>query len=394
MSWLSKWTGVHINPGKGYYGLDFNEMRDSLERAAVLAGNYLLPGSSILTTQLASKGVQDFFNSPIGMIANVGSGGYGAAAGNLANYGKIANAAGSALGIGGGTAGTAAGTTAGTAAATGGPMSVADSLLAGVPGAGGAAGAAGSAAGAAGGAGGVLSGMAKYAPYVNMATSLLGANMQAGAAKDAAAAQMAAAQQATGLQRDIFNTINLQQTPYRAAGYGALNTIGSMLPGTQLTFDAYGNPIGTQAGSGYFTKQFGPEDLTANLAPNYEFMKQQGLGAVTSKYGPTGGGSNRDITRTMFAEKYAQNAYQDAFNNFQTQRGNIYNTLAGVAGIGQTGQSQTNIAGTNFANAAGQLGIGAAGAYGAGQVGAANAYGSALNNIGNQFLLQQLLKKG
>ena len=72
---------------------------------------------------------------------------------------------------------------------------------------------------------------------------MIGGSMnQADAAKQAAAAQQSAAANATQLQRDIFNTINTQQAPYRGAGYGALNTLQSMLPGQYQQYDAQGNP--------------------------------------------------------------------------------------------------------------------------------------------------------
>ena len=212
---------------------------------------------------------------------------------------------------------------------------------------------------------------------------------QANAARTAAGAQQAAASEATGLQRDIFNTINTQQAPYRGAGYGALNTLQSMLPGQYQQYDAQGNPTTMATGSGQLTRMFTPQDLTANLAPNYEFMSQQGLNAARQTANVGGGGSNVLKSGITFAENYAKNAYQDALNNWRAQQGDIYNRLAGIAGIGQTGQSQTNAAGTNFANAAGQLGIGSATAYGAGQVGSANAYA----NIGNNFLQAAMLAK-
>lgn len=219
---------------------------------------------------------------------------------------------------------------------------------------------------------------------------MVGGSMnQASAARQAASAQQAAASEATGLQRDIFNTINTQQAPYRGAGYGALNTLQSMLPGQYQQYDAQGNPTTMATGSGQLTRMFTPADLTANLAPNYEFMRQQGLGAVRQTANVGGGGSNVLKSGITFAENYAKNAYQDALNNWRAQQGDIYNRLAGIAGIGQTGQGQVNQAGTNFANAAGQLGVGSATAYGAGQVGSANAYA----NIGNNFLQAAMLAK-
>jgi len=212
----------------------------------------------------------------------------------------------------------------------------------------------------------------------------IGATMnQAKAARQAANAQQAAATEATGLQRDIFNTISTQQAPYRSAGYGALNTLQSMLPGEYQQYDAQGNPTTMGTGTGQLTRMFTNADLNANLAPNYDFMLNQGLGATRQTANVGGGGSNVLKSGITFAENYAKGAYQDALNNWRAQQGDIYNRLAGIAGIGQTSQGQTNVAGTNFANAAGQLGIGSATAYGAGQVGAANAYGNAVSNLGN-----------
>lgn len=219
---------------------------------------------------------------------------------------------------------------------------------------------------------------------------MIGGSMnQASAARDAASAQQAAAGNATALQSQIFNTINTQQAPYRSAGYGSLNTLQSMLPGQYQQYDANGNPTTMATGTGDLTRMFTNKDLTAQLAPNYEFMLNQGLGAARQTANVGGGGSNVLKSGIKFAEDYAGNAYQNAINNWRNQQGDIFNRLSTVAGIGQAGQTQSNTAGTNFANAAGQLGVGSATAYGAGQVGSANAYA----NIGNNFLQAAMLSK-
>ena len=132
---------------------------------------------------------------------------------------------------------------------------------------------------------------------------------------------------------------------------------------------------------------FPPHDLTANLAPNYEFMRQQGLGAVRQTANVGGGGSNVLKSGITFAENYAKNAYQDAVNNWRNQQTDIYNRLSNLAGIGQTSQGQATTLGTNMANAASQLGIGGATALGAGQVGAANAQANTINQLGNAGLM-------
>ena len=232
-----------------------------------------------------------------------------------------------------------------------------------------------------------------FAFIIPAAATLIGSTMQSNAAKSAAATQANAANQAAQLQQQQFNTINQQQAPYRQSGYSALNQIGSMLGGAQPKYDQNGNYIGDQQGSGYLTQQFGPDQLKSNLAPNYQFMLNQGVGAGTQAGNVGGGGSNVQRSNQIFGENYASNAYQNAFNNFQQQRQNIYNTLASIAGIGQTGQTATNAAGLTTATNIGQAGIGAASAAGAGQVGSANALAGGLQGAGNQYQLSQLLNQ-
>jgi hypothetical protein len=221
------------------------------------------------------------------------------------------------------------------------------------------------------------------------ALNYYGASKQASAASNAADLQYRATADAAAQQRAMFDIQNAQQAPYREAGYGALSKIGTMLP--QLT----------EIPAGY--KPFTAADLQANLAPNYEFMKGQGLGAVRQSMNVGGGGSNVQRAGTKFAEDYASNAYQNALDNYmkqqtqsfnqqQTGLGNVYNRLAGIAGIGQTAVGQTsNLAQSTAANL-GQLGIGGASALGAGQIGAANAMAGGYQGLGNAATLASFMQ--
>ena len=223
----------------------------------------------------------------------------------------------------------------------------------------------------------------------NIGSSLLGAN----AAQNAAKIQAAAAQGQQQLQGQIFNTQNQQLAPARATGYGALNNIGQLNSGQYTQFDANGNPIGTGVGSGYLTNQFNNTDLNANLAPNYAFQLGQGQQALANQQNATGGlvGGNTLKAMQDYTQNFAGNAYQNAFANYQGQRTNIYNTLASIAGLGQTAQGQSNTLATNYGTNTANLATGAAAAQAAGTVGAANAYGSGLQNIGNAYMLSSLL---
>ena len=141
---------------------------------------------------------------------------------------------------------------------------------------------------------------------------------------------------------------------------------------------------------GYLTKPFTSADLNANLAPNYDFMLKQGQGATIANANVGGGGSNVNLANQIFSQNYAQNAYQQAFNNFQGQQTNIYNRLAGISGIGLTGATGAANAmigtGTNVAGLTSGLGN----AQAASQIGQANAYAGGVNNISNLAALYGL----
>jgi hypothetical protein len=217
---------------------------------------------------------------------------------------------------------------------------------------------------------------------------LIGAN----ASNKAAQLQADAAAASRAQQLQMFNTLNQQQAPYRGAGYGALNQIQGMLPGQYTRYDAQGNPMGMATGTGYLTQQFTPEMFQQGIDPGYAFRLQQGQMANQRLGNVSGGGLGGNVMRGLqdYTQGQASQEFGNAFNRFQTQRSNIYNTLAGIAGIGQTSQQQANTLGTNLANAQTNLNVGQAGAQAAGQIGQAGAYSGALGGINQALLLSQL----
>lgn len=208
------------------------------------------------------------------------------------------------------------------------------------------------------------------AMFASAAASALGAGMQARAAKSAAQTQAQSAQDAMQQQREMFDILNQQQAPYRelATGQGgALSQIREMLP--------------------YFTKQPGAEDISA--MPGYQFALQQGLGAVGQQMNVMGGGSNVDRARQKFAIDYTMG---QALPAYLKQRESIYNTLASIAGLGQTATQATGQVGMGTAGALSQLGIGAGTALAGGQIGAANALAGGMQGIGNLGFMYSLMR--
>ena len=184
----------------------------------------------------------------------------------------------------------------------------------------------------------------------------------AGSSLIAGRQQQNAANRATDTQLQMFNQTREDQAPYREAGVTALGDIASR--------------------SDFFNHQFSPEDLKTNLAPNYEFMRKQGEGGIANMANAMGGlGGNSLTAISKWNNDYAQNAYQQAFQNYSSQRTDIFNRLASIAGIGQTASSAGATGAPSFAGGIANTITGAGNAGAAGTVGAANAVTGAANNF-------------
>ena len=204
--------------------------------------------------------------------------------------------------------------------------------------------------------------------------SVVGGLLGANAAKSAANTQAAAAREAIAQQQRMFDIQNEQQKPYREAGYSALSDIANIKP--------------------YLTHQFGQEDFQASIDPSYNFRLQQGNLATTNLANQSGGliGGNALQGLTNYGQNAASQEFGNAFNRYQSQRTGIYNTLAGIAGIGQTAQGQVSNLAQNTANNIGQATIGAGNAIAGGQVGAANALSGGFQGVGNAYMMSNLLR--
>lgn len=196
------------------------------------------------------------------------------------------------------------------------------------------------------------------------------------------------------------------QKDQAAANATALNTNYGNTRGD--LYDIYNRQVGIQqpyqdvgrAGSqglinnqDYLTRQFGAADLNSQLAPNYAFQLAQGQMANQRAANMGGGSLGGNALRGLqdYTQNYAAGAYQNAFNNFNTQRQNIYSTLAGMANIGTTSGGQlaslgntlggnlgslSNTLGSNLTSNTGNL-LGAGTAYGTNTSGVTNN----LNNV-------------
>ena len=196
---------------------------------------------------------------------------------------------------------------------------------------------------------------------VGAGASIMGANAQADATKNASAQQMAMYQQT---RKDL--------QPYQQFGQVGANMLQSQLP--QLTA-----PITM-------------DEATLRTTPGYQFNLQQGLKSVQNGAAARGLGVSGAAMKgaASYATGLADSTYQNQFNNANTNQTNAYNRLMGVTQLGENAAAQTGAYGTQTAQSIGNNTIQGGNATAAGYLGAANA----LNNGVNSYLGYDALTKG
>ena len=117
--------------------------------------------------------------------------------------------------------------------------------------------------------------------------------------------------------------------------------------------------------------------------PGYQFGLTQGRnareGSAAARGGLYSGQTGKALTE--FGTDYGTSKFNDAFNRQQTEFGNRWGRLAGLAGIGQAATNQVDAAGANKANNLGSLGLYGAQQQGAAGIANANIWGNALNQF-------------
>lgn len=336
----------------------WTDIRDTAESGAVVAGNYFLPGSGLVTGQLVSDGSKKQLGSTVGQLAMLGSGAMGAMDGNLANYGtaydKVAGV------FGGGAGGQITGQQA-VDAFNSGKISPAEFEA------------------IANGAGttsqGLLSGGAGLSKYLTPAAILGSSIFGAQAASKAADTQAAAQSQANQLAYSMFKEQQAAQEPWRQAGIGAL---GKLTAASDYT-------------------PFGMDQFKAD--PGYGFRLSEGQKALersaAARSGLISGGALKAATR--YGQEAGSQEYTNAFNRYQTERQAKLGPLQSLAGIGQSATNQMGANAGNYSNTAGQGITSIGNVQAAGQMGRANALAGGvsqyLNYSNNNDLLSALSRR-
>jgi hypothetical protein len=145
-------------------------------------------------------------------------------------------------------------------------------------------------------------------------SALVSGYMGSKAAKDAAGQTRAGIDAATAEQRRQYDVTREDYAPYREIGTTALKDITERMP--------------------FFTSQFGDEQMAQYLDPSMEFRRKIGEQTTARALNVGGGFLSGNTLRglTDYGQGLASTEYGNSFNRFQTDRGNIYNTLGNIAG--------------------------------------------------------------
>jgi hypothetical protein len=184
--------------------------------------------------------------------------------------------------------------------------------------------------------------------------------------------QAAGMDRAAAAQQAQYEQTREDYAPYRELGYTALKDIEALKP--------------------LFTAQFGPEQFEQYLDPSMDFRRRLGEQTTARALNVGGGFLSGNTLRglTDYGQNLASTEYANAFNRFQTDRGNIYNTLGNIAGMGMGATNQGAQYGQAAAQNIGTLAVGSAQAQASGTIGQAQAWQNSLGQVSDLATLYGL----
>jgi hypothetical protein len=223
---------------------------------------------------------------------------------------------------------------------------------------------------------------AAIAGAAGIGSAIIGAN----ASSDATKAQVNAANQNNALQTKIFDTTTANEAPFLAAGNNGLTAL----------MQALGLAPGSSGGipNGAITQPFTAQQY--QKSPGYQFQFDQGVDAINNRASSQGGVQSGNTLKalTQYGQGVANQDYQQAYNNFTQNQGNLFSRLFNLAGTGQNAAANLGSAGQNYANALGANTNAIGNAQAAGSVAGGNTLANLLNNPSLQTAFQNMFGGG
>jgi len=217
-------------------------------------------------------------------------------------------------------------------------------------------------------------------------SALFGSRSSENAADTAAQASREASAASVAEQRRQYDTSRADYAPYVAAGTGAVNQLAADL-----------RPGGRFASTTPFDFKY-----DQNTDPGTAFRLSEGVKALdrsaASRGGLLSGATLKGIQR--YGQDLGSQEFQNAFNRYTTgfnadtsERNQLYNRFAGVAGTGQNAVGSVTAQGANMAGNIGNAYMTSAANTGNAAMAAAgqrnSAFGGAANALGRMYGRQQ-----
>lgn len=190
------------------------------------------------------------------------------------------------------------------------------------------------------------------------------------AQRDALAAQLSQTAEGLAFQKMMYEQSRADFAPYRESGTANLNQLNTLL--------GIGGNTGAADYGRFKTADFTPANFAANQDPGYGFRMSEGLKAVDRQAAARGGliSGNALKASQAFGQDMASQEYQNAFNRFQTIRGNTLSPFQSGAAAGQSAAAMQGASNAAFGNAGANAAAANNAAYGAFGQGASGAYGN------------------
>ena len=185
-------------------------------------------------------------------------------------------------------------------------------------------------------------------------------------------AQRDALNEQMALQQRMYDQTRADFAPYRDSGTANLNQLNTLL-------GLGGNTNAADFGR-YKTAEFTPEMFKAGVDPGYAFRLSEGLKGIDRSAAARGRliSGNALKAASGYAGDQASQEFQNAYNRYQTTRGNTLQPFQSGAAAGQSAAAMQGQANTNFGSAGGQ----AIGQFGQG---ASTAYGNMGNSLNTAY---------
>ncbi len=221
--------------------------------------------------------------------------------------------------------------------------------------------------------------------------AVVGSAISANAAKTAAGEQVNAENASISEQQNMFNQVQANEQPFIQGGANAEGQLNYLLG----EGGASAEPGGVSGGGyGSLNAPFTMADFKS-LTPQYQFNLQQGGQGVLNQ-NSSGQGSESPAALSAleaYNQNFANNSFNSAFANYQTQQNNVFNRLSGLATLGSNAGSNSSTGASAFGQSIGNTTSSIGASQAAGTVGAANAISGGIQTGANAFYAQNSLNQ-